>query len=191
MAVDRSGSAYVLYDDGELFRVSLVTARCEPTAYTGTPYVKFGMGFAGNADGTADTLYIAPADAGLLATIDLATFRVTTVGPFAAPKGELAGTGDGRLFTFYAIDGMASSAVAQVDPTTARLVASDDLTGLPLGYGWAFGYWGGDFYLFTTAAQGGPSTVTRFRPGDRSQETLASLPGEIVGAGVSTCAPQF
>ncbi len=62
----------------------------------------------------------------------------------------------------------------------------------PSGGGWAFGFWGGEFYLFTTNTTDPSlsSIVTRFDPGDQSQVTVASLPETIVGAGVSTCAPQ-
>src|SRR6185503_15224882 len=47
MAVDRAGIAYVVFNDGELFRVSTLTASCKPTGFTinqnGFPTV-FGMG---------------------------------------------------------------------------------------------------------------------------------------------------
>ena len=39
-------------------------------------------------------------------------------------------------------------------------------------------------------APGGTSEVTRFRPSDNSTKVVAKLPEVIVGAGVSTCAPQ-
>ncbi|MGH7281076.1 MAG: hypothetical protein ACRELY_06100, partial [Polyangiaceae bacterium] len=64
---------------------------------------------------------------------------------------------------------------------------TDPLPGVTIQGGWAFGFWGGDFYTFTG---GGPSTVTRFRPSDKSIVQVATYPSEIVGAGVSTCAPQ-
>ena len=63
------------------------------------------------------------------------------------------------------------------------------------GRGWAFAFWGGDFYLFTCPFSGPTqsctsSRVTRFRPGDKSITQVGSYRGIIVGAGVSTCAPQ-
>ena len=56
------------------------------------------------------------------------------------------------------------------------------------GQGWAFAFWGGDFYMFH--APNGNSIVTRYRPSDDSLTQVATLPSIIVGAGVSTCAPQ-
>jgi hypothetical protein len=58
------------------------------------------------------------------------------------------------------------------------------------GFGWAFAFWGGDFYTFTSPTDVG-SVVQRFRPGDGTITSVAEFqPGVIVGAGVSTCAPQ-
>jgi hypothetical protein len=57
-----------------------------------------------------------------------------------------------------------------------------------MGSGWAFAFWGGDFWVFTAPA--GDSRITRFRPSDGSVTTVVdSLGAIIVGAGVSTCAP--
>jgi hypothetical protein len=191
MAVDRQGVAYVLYDDGLLFRVSTRTARCTATSFGPTMFRTFGMGFVGNPNGASETLYISPSTGRVLGTIDVQTFQVNLLGNFTLPNAELTGTGDGRLFAFYATGG--SSAIAQVDPSNAVLVGNSNLVNLPQGTGWAFGFWGGDFYLFTTPSLSvpTPSLVTRFRPSNGSQTQVATLPSTIVGAGVSTCAPQM
>jgi hypothetical protein len=59
------------------------------------------------------------------------------------------------------------------------------------GTGWAFGFWGGDFYTFT-APDGTTSVITRYRPSDQSIVVVGMAPFgvQLVGAGVSTCAPQ-
>jgi hypothetical protein len=65
-----------------------------------------------------------------------------------------------------------------------------DLPGVDIAGGWAFAFWGGDFYTFT--APGDTSTVVqRFRPSDGTVVQVASLSLVVVGAGVSTCAPQM
>ncbi|MCA9590689.1 MAG: hypothetical protein KC657_35560, partial [Myxococcales bacterium] len=52
----------------------------------------------------------------------------------------------------------------------------------------AFAHWGGDFWLFT--APQGKSQVTRLKYDDGTVETVKTDVGfEVVGAGVSTCAP--
>jgi hypothetical protein len=195
MAVDKQGTAYVVFDpDGQLFQVSTKTAACVATPYApmqlGIP--DFGMGFVGNPSGTGDTLYVAPDGMTTLGTIDTNSFVLSLVGPFGPESvtgAELSGTGDGRLFAFYSILGSSSSAVAQIDPTNAMVIANNNLFDVPQGRGWAFAFWGGSFYLFTADPNGPGSQVTQFNPVDLSQTTVATLPFLITGAGVSTCAP--
>jgi hypothetical protein len=201
MAVDRKGIAYVLFGDGNLFRVSTADASCAATAFVsgtnGFPTL-FGMGFAAdNNDAGTETLYVAGdpgmignGDDAILASIDTTTFALTTIGSFtptiSAP--ELTGTGAGQLFGFFSTDNMASSAIAQIDKSNARVTGVSPLPNVVQGSGWAFGFWGGDFYTFT--APNGTTVVTRFSPGDGSIVQVASTDQLIVGAGVSTCAPQ-
>lgn len=166
MAVNHKGTAYVLFYDqtgsdpfGQLYEVDPATMACTTLPYQPgqDAFDTFGMGFVGDPDGLTDTLYIASDGASQLATIDLSTFAVHDVGtisPSTVKSAELSGTGDGRLFAFYSIDDGASSAVGELDPATGTLIANDDLTNLPQlgsgGGGWAFGFWGDQFYLFTT-----------------------------------------
>jgi hypothetical protein len=177
MAVDREGIAYVLYDD-------------EPGTHNGA-FAEFGMGFSANEDDGGETLYVA-GTTGELGSIDTSSYLLTDIGGFTPTfvQGELTGTGDGRLFSFYAtVPQGPSSAIVQIDKTNASVIAEDVLPSVTQGGGWAFGFWGGDFYLFT-APGGAGSIVTRFRPSDGSTTQVATYPEIIVGAGVSTCAPQ-
>lgn len=212
MAVDRKGKAYVVFadqqgggaGDGLLFQVSTATGACVPTSY-GRHQLgvrTFGMGFASNDTGPGETLYIASntalsaSEVGIamtpsqLGTIDTNTWTLGLVGPFvpSIANGELTGTGDGRLFAFYTINDRRDSAIGQIDKQTGRVIAESPLIGVPQGTGWAFAFWGGDFYTFT--APNDASIVTRFRPSDNSVTTVGSLDKKIVGAGVSTCAPE-
>jgi hypothetical protein len=192
MAVDRSGIAYVAFAQGGLFRVSTATAACQATPFVPNQlgFGQFGMGFSRDAVGTGETLYVASdAPMGQLATIDTTTFALHVVGSFQPPitGSELTGTGAGDLFGFYSTS-RTDSAIGQIDKTTARVVGEAMLPGVAQGNGWAFAFWGGDFYLFT--APTGSTVVTRYRPADGSIVRVAQSGQEIVGAGVSTCAPQ-
>jgi hypothetical protein len=200
MAVDQRGIAYVVFADGHLFRVSTATASCRPTGFAvgqgGFP-ATFGMGFSRDPNGITETLYVAGDTGGgafnqpaALASINVGNLRLSTIGNFRPSiyGPELTGTGAGDLFAFFSpIAGdLNVTAIGQIDKTTGAVVAETPLPGLTLSGGWAFGFWGGDFYIFT----GSPSTVTRFRPSDQSQVRVAMATETIVGAGVSTCAPQ-
>jgi len=201
MAVDRHGNAYVEYDDGNLFLVDVHGPGCSATAFLPNQagFFRFGMGFATNAGGPSETLFIAQGDETgnkpELGVIETSTLTASALAPLPPPlhSPELTGTGDGRLFAFSADspDSQAQGAfVAQIDKSTGKIVAQTDLPSVTLGVAWAFAFWGGDFYLFTTPATHIGSAVTRFRPADGSVSVLTRAPFVIVGAGVSTCAPQ-
>ncbi len=203
MAVDRKGTAYVEFQVGsvgELFKVDLAGPTCSPTSFRPEQqmFETFGMGFSTDQGGPAETLYVAasgPGGAHALGTIDPTTFVLTEVAqlPGALVQPELTGTGDGRLFAFSSDSPNGSgSFVAQIDKTTAAILARTDLPQVTQGHAWAFAFWGGDFYLFTSApcpAINCTSQVTRLRPSDGSVTVVATLSSSIVGAGVSTCAP--
>ncbi len=208
MAVDRTGIAYVLYEDGELFRVSTATASCQRTRFQ-TPqsaFTNFGMGYSHDATGSGETLYVASGgDTTIptLATIDTQNFTLHVVGALqpsiSAP--ELSGTGAGDLFAFFATTrstpcdntGTAGgncpdSAIGQIDKTTGRITGESVLLGNAQGHAWAFAFWGGAFYTFTAPGRGG-TVVNRFDPNDGTVVTVAKRTDFVVGAGVSTCAP--
>ncbi|HEY8087831.1 MAG TPA: hypothetical protein VIF09_08300 [Polyangiaceae bacterium] len=193
MAVDRQGIAYIVFNDGELFRVSTGTAACVPTGFA--PNQKnfsttFGMGFSTNQVGTGETLFLAGDGVPSLTTLDVKTFQIGTILPFSLAAAELTGTGGGGLFGFWDPGGSTGtdSAIVQIDKATGQVTNSSTLHGVAQGSGWAFAFWGGDFYTFT--APGASSVVTRYDPNAQTVTQVAATDEIIVGAGVSTCAPQ-
>jgi len=202
MAVDRKGIAYVLYqgtlgENAGIYRVSTATAACTRTAFdpSSLGFGTFGMGFSTDQGGPAETLYIAGdgrtgSGFGGLGSIDLTTFKATRLRDFqpSIERAELTGTGAGDLYAFYSGPFETASFVGQIDKATARVVAENELTSVSQGQGWAFAFWGGDFWLFTSPT-GGASFVTQYRPSDKSTKVVATLGNVVVGAGVSTCAP--
>jgi hypothetical protein len=202
MAVDRTGTAYVLYSHGALFRVSTATAACEPTPFVSGQAgfdARFGMGYSRDTQDTGETLYVI-GETGDLATIDTTNFSLHRIAPVAptVDGAELTGTGGGDLFAFYASTGALpcssshtcrDSAIGQINKATGQQTNESVLTGVSQGQAWAFSFWGGDFYTFTEASVGG-TRITRYRPTDGSIVTVAQRSDfRIVGAGVSTCAP--
>jgi hypothetical protein len=193
MAVDHSGTAYVAFTTGDIFLVDVNTPECVPSGLVAGQqgFSRFGMGFAANGrDPSSDeTLYLASTgSASRLAWLDTTALSLQVIGEFNPPisEPELTGTGAGELYAFTDLGG-GDSAIVRVDPTTGSARARSVLPGIRQGTGWAFAFWGGDFYTFT--APFGNSVVTRFRPVDGSLEEIATVSEKIVGAGVSTCAP--
>jgi hypothetical protein len=219
MAVDRQGHAYVAYYDeaalaqgltpppANIYRVNLNTAACVPTAYVPSQlFQSFGMAFVANDVGVDETLFIASNNAvsvtsappSVLGAINEATLALNPIGMFTPQviAAELTGTGDGRLFAFWAPGGLNSvgSAVAEIDKTNAHVIGQASLPAVEQGGGWAFAFWGGNFYLFTNPGGGaaGSSTtsiVQKYDPSTGAVVQIATYPLTIVGAGVSTCAP--
>jgi hypothetical protein len=211
MAVSRQGVAYVVYDDGNLYRVSTKTAQCGPTTFVpnngGFP-TTFGMGFsadmgdAGLGSEAGETLYLAGDNMDgtgnalpvVLGSLNTTTFRTHTIGTVPIILSELTGTGGGQLYGFFptAQPGPGiPAAIGQIDKATGHLLSSVDLPAINIETGWAFAFWGGDFYTFT-APDMNDTLVQRYRPSDGTVVVVATLPGLVIdGAGVSTCAPQM
>jgi hypothetical protein len=198
MAVDRTGIAYVLYDDGNLYRVSTATGACLGTEYA--PHQQgwntFGMGFASDFGGPSEHLYVVENDletfASDLGRIDVDRMLLAVVGGIQppVPRAELTGTGDGRLFAFWPNRGAGQrgSHIAEVDKQSAAVLAQSELPIGESGDAFAFAFWGGDFWIFTGTSG---SNVARYRPADGTTRVMMRHPSSIVGAGVSTCAPQL
>lgn len=194
MAVDRSGTAYVHYNDGSLFTVDVTTAQCSLSGYQSgqlSSFQRFGMGFSSNSPGSAEeTLYISSFEPGDgVATLETSTMTIERVGFYGGGIGgpaELTGTGDALLYGFFLSDPVQ---VAQLDKTTSKVVDAVTLPQVDIGTAWAFAFWGDDFWLFT-APGGLTSQVTRMHRGSVVTEVVIEDAGfVVVGAGVSTCAP--
>ncbi|MEZ4261882.1 MAG: hypothetical protein R3B36_22565 [Polyangiaceae bacterium] len=182
MAVDRRGTAWVEYTDGNLFEVDTRTAKCKPTAFKAgqTGFETFGMGFASDAEGSsAETLFMAGAG---LASLDTKTFAVTYRGSLALGRTELTGRG-AELFAFS----VSSGTVANLDKATAATIKSYRTTAIDPASAFAFAHWGGDFWIFTGTDN---SIVTQYSPATDTSKVVVQNAGIlIVGAGSSTCAP--
>ncbi len=203
MAVDRSGTAWVNFDSGKLFKVSTSDASCTGTSFQPlqSNFMKFGMGFSSNSAGSKDeTLFVVGIQDSLLgvtgqglAKIDLGTLKLSPIGDFtdglAMQGAELTGSGAGNLYGFFT---SSPATLSAIDKGSAATPMADQktLSGVNTGTAWAFSFWGGDFWYYT-AASGQMTDVTRQKASsDNSIGVVKSQIGfRIVGAGVSTCAP--
>lgn len=206
MAVDQAGLAYVVFCDGELFTVSTADGHCEATGFaskqSGFP-VNFGMGFTENAQGNGETLYVAanefinptPNSISILASIDTSNLALNVVGPLASElqAPELTGNAMGGLYAFYSFGPqLLQSGIAQIDPATAQVIGNSTLPNVTQGNAWAFAFWGGDFYTFTSPPDlpvGAGTLIQRYQPSTGTTSDVMTIRDQITGAGVSTCAP--
>ena len=206
MAVDRAGVAWLNFKGGALFHASIRDAKCKPVARyepRQRGFVNFGMAFTSTGpDLSEETLFVwtgrpwwRPTVAGAgpgLASIDqktLVTMPLGHDGPAnSVRRGELTGTGDGRLFAF--ID-TRPPRLAELEQTNGHVKSQRLLPSLDIGIGaFAFSFWGGDFFFYTSTGYGTNSRVHKLstRAGTVTQ-VVDDIGFTIVGAGVSTCAP--
>ncbi|HEY1955398.1 MAG TPA: hypothetical protein VGH28_07290 [Polyangiaceae bacterium] len=191
MAVTRSGIAFTNFLDGELFEISTANAACKKTTYKPNQlnWTTYGMGYAGIADG-GETLFVAGngqnGGSQGLGAIDTTAFTLSLVAQFqpSLPNCELSGTGAGQLFGFCPQG--AGGLLVEIDPTTGKVISTHMLAAGSNATSFAFAFWGGDFWIFTG---NGNSTVTKYDPVSQIESDVTTAPIEIVGAGVSTCAP--
>jgi hypothetical protein len=209
MAVDRDANAYVNYVQsdpttgmdtaGVIYKVSTKDASCSPQPLMNLPngWYRTGMGYSSDtAGGLTETLYLDGVSNGVTGTgmgvgrVDLGAGVVTPIGPFtgtvAGQNAELTGTGDARLFGFFTTKPVY---VAQIDKTTGATPNPVAMTGVQTPTDWAFSFWGGHFYLYVS--QGAGTTVADYDPttGSVNPSYMPNIGFDIVGAGVSTCAP--
>jgi hypothetical protein len=207
MAVDRTLTAWVNYAApsatspgdvaGVLFQVDLTNKTCAPTPSVtlASPWYRVGMGFASDAPGSmAETLYVF-SDEGSATLGRISAGTVLTIGPLTGDalltgqNADLCGNGAGRLFGFFTTSPYAR--VAGINPATGAILSDYDITGVAPPASWAFSYWGGAFYLFTSVDGVQSSTVTRYDAATMQVDStyVLTAPMVIVGAGASTCAP--
>jgi hypothetical protein len=206
MAVARDSTAYVNYADGKIFRVNTQTRACTDTGFVPgqsgfSP--NLSMGFSSNSPGSKEeTLYVSDntgddsqeQNGKGLAKIDLNNMTLMPIGPYTGAvnggRCELTGTGDAKLFGFFTT---VPARLAEIDKASGATPNAVDLPGVDASSGgYAFSFWGGDFWFYTAKEPAPSSSVTHYVTSSKmSSVPLMNIGFTIVGAGVSTCAPLF
>ena len=198
MSVDREGTAWVVYQTGDLYKVDIHTAKCEASGYVAgsSGSNTFGMGFVtDDAGGKTEKLYVSAERYDRnLSVIDTSKTPppVRSIGPIEASidrNPELTGTSEGKLYGFFPVsDG--SSFIQEIDKKTGGAVGQRwDVGNIGYVSAWAFAQWGGVFFVFVTTSAG-PQVRAVDRKSGTSKILMESIPYRVTGAGVSTCAPE-
>jgi hypothetical protein len=134
---------------------------CEVSAYTPNQasFDLFGLAFV--RDGAASScpsLYVHSysgqgpfsegPDVGSLGRIDTDSGQLSILSSIDYDGGELAGTGDGRLFAFA---GTGPAKLLEYDASNGQVLSTTPLTGFNKTNASAFAFYAGAFYLFTEA----------------------------------------
>lgn len=196
MAVDRKGVAWVLYASGNLYRVSIIDARCTRADFERPPTAPttFGMGFVTEGPTSEnENLFVAANDSTrMLARLDTSRepIKWQDVGPLTTDHSnspELTGTSEGRLFGYFPESGRGF--IQEIDGSSGKALGDRKFLDTSGQVGaFAFAHWGGVFYVFATI--GGVTAVhTVDQKTGKYGVARSGIAAPIVGAGVSTCAP--
>ena len=161
MAIDRSGLAWIQFaSDANVYTFDPKDpAPCQFAGISAKPagFDYFGLSFAHDGPGnTCDHLFLMNYSGdgpftegpglGALGVVDPDSLLVTDLGPTDYDGGELAGTGEGRLFAFA---GAEPAKLVEFDKSTAAPLGVLPLTGLRKTRASAFAFHGGDAWFFT------------------------------------------
>ncbi len=191
MAVARDGVAYVRYSDDAVYAVDVETLHCTQTSYrdSSTNFGSFGMGYAtDDADTWRDSLYLS--NENRLARLDTASWSLDILGALSS-QSELTGNAEGELWAFLPLESPAE--LVQLDKETGQKLETLNMHNFPDPTTidtFAFATWGGDFWLFVrTSGMGSSTDVYQVTPQGHMTKVAPNIGINVVGAGVSTCAP--
>ena len=189
MAVARNGIAYIRYSSSTLYAVDVETLECTETQMSVSSFGKFGMGYATLHGNTwQDELFIA--NRTTLAKLNTTTFQIETIGTLPS-QSELTGNALGELWGVFPLETPAQ--IMELDRESGQPERSITLSFMPSPMNidtFAFATWGGDFYVFLRLYGMGESTRVYRVSTTGYTEVLSNETGRnIVGVGVSTCAP--
>ena len=200
MGIARDATAWVLYENGDLFRFETKNnLACTKSAWVRNTEgeLNFGMGFSTDqVGGTTDTLFISGGSnssnsTSKLAKLDLTSFEPAVIGQISDWP-ELTGTGNAELWGFFP---GAVAYISKLDKSTGAALKTyqtpdlNDTTDDPAA--WAFAFHGGFFWVFLQKRAENRTFIYQYdaTTGAKIGGTTDSGGLKIVGAGVSTCAP--
>lgn len=201
MTVDRSGRAWLFDQGGALYHVNTEDASCTATTFEMAQDEFEFLGAAFRLDLTSDSL--ATPDEVLfvsggptnhadevrnwsdqLAVIDTDTLAFTTLPRTGAGQPVIVSTdGAGNLWA------VSEGELVAADPSTGTLASSGHEVPAMVGFQSSYVFWGGKFYFFLPGDEGATVVYTLEAGSGAWEEVLTLDTLEIVGSGVSTCAP--
>lgn len=197
MAVSRQGIAHVVFQNGRLYRVDVKDASCTPTDFAPNQapgFRRFGMGYAPTPGGKSEKMYVAEisfhSPSKGLATIDTKTNELSYIGRFSMNPGvalELTPSGPGPLYGYFLNFPGTGGTLVKIDTTSGDILESTPLDVGTNSSSLAVSWFNGYFFIFTSIRGG--TEVNRYDPKAKQTKVVATINQTIVGAGVSTCAP--
>ena len=192
MALQRDGTAWTLYTDGNLYTFNIKTSQCQSTSFLSEQEepILFGMNFAIDGSSGIEKLFISSVSSNppfRLATIDPNSLEIDIISYYERiyARAELTGTNDGRLFGLF--EGTPFT-IAEINQTTGEVLSNTSQNIIQYtsdSSHFAFTSYFSNFFLFV-----GDHAFTDIFLYDSITQTTSkkkTISNGIVGAGISTC----
>ena len=192
MTVDRAGTAWLLYDDLNIYWVNTTTGACRPSSYRLPRTASLAFSSTPSAH---DLLYLSEYGATNLLTFDTAADAgsIGNVGPMPASsrRPELTGTALGQLYGYF--QDASAPFVAKLDRSSGGALQTWPVPTLVFATAWTAAHWGGKVYLFVTDTSLSGGAVSRIIVLDLAtgltSQPFSNLGMQIDAAGASICTP--
>lgn len=183
MTVDRNGTAWVVGDQGSVYKTSTLNATCSALS-TWSPqngFSDFALSFIGLTCGDT-SLYMLGQDTGELAKFDTVKSSFTKINTpsVAGILGDMTTNGDSTL---YFLNDAPTLHLYEINPTTAAVMKTYTIPNASGGGNQALAYFGGRFYAFEN------DIVYEYDPNANTTKNIGTAPISVTGAGQSTCVP--
>jgi hypothetical protein len=194
--LQRDGTAWTLYTDGNLYTFDINTAQCQTTSFLSQQeqLLLFGMNFVTDESSDTESLYISSDSANppfRLATIDVDSLEISIINNYQTiyARAELTGTNDGRLFGLF--EGTPFT-IAEINRTNGEILSTISQNMIQYtsdSSHFAVTSYLSNFFLFV----GDSSYTDIFLYDSLTQSTTkkTTISNGIVGAGISTCIQQI
>jgi hypothetical protein len=189
MAISRTGVAYIVYSDFNIYAVDLVSFACTKTAYVQPQLQLVNPIDLAISSGTTESLYYygksyagGGSGADILAASDLSTFVLTEIGPVVPDPGT--NVLDIKVDAFGRIFGLSNGGLfVEIDPTSGALIGQN-ATSFSTAGDWALLTYDGQIYFYGGS---GPSTEYVYDLATNNVTTVGTIDDGIVGASAAAC----
>ncbi|CAF4026135.1 unnamed protein product [Adineta steineri] len=192
MAIQRNGTAWVLFTDGSLYTFNVTNVQCQTTTYVAEQegLILFGMHFATDGSNNNEKLYLSSDSSNppfRLATLDIDTLEISIIGYYEtiSARAELTGTNDGKLFGLF--EG-APYVIAEINRTNGEILSKtsqDMIQYTSDSSNFAFTTYSSNFFLFV--GDNSFTDIFIYNLSTKITTKTTRISNGIVGSAVSTC----
>ena len=192
MALQRNGTVWALYTDGNLYTFDVKTGQCQATRFLSqqNEILLFGMNFVIDESTNTENLYISSDSANppfRLATINIDSLEIYVITTYESifARSELTGTNDGRLFGLFEGTPFTIAEINRTDGAILSATSQNLIQYTSDSSHFAVTSYLFNFYLFI--GNRSYTDIFLYDPSLQTTTKIKTISNGIVGAGSSTC----